>query len=194
MTTTDKIIPINCDVKDYLEIGEFEPLQGNLKNKTADDLAKLKGIIIAKGFDYPLFVAKISDKNYTLDGHGRDIITSELKEEGYKFKCPDGAVGYWLPVVYVFAVDKKEAKEKLLYLNSRYGKITETGLFEFLNEKNYELNFEDIKLKVDLPELSLRDEYFQNPNFKPATENEQGKLDEKKKVTCPNCGEIFEPS
>ncbi len=40
----NKIININCDVKDYLEIGQFEPLQGDLKNKTPQDLEKLKNI------------------------------------------------------------------------------------------------------------------------------------------------------
>jgi len=30
-------------------------------------------------------------------------------------------------------------------------------------------------------------------NFLPATEEEQGKLDEKKKVICPECGHEFEP-
>ena len=31
------------------------------------------------------------------------------------------------------------------------------------------------------------------PNFDPASIDEQGKLDEKKKVTCPGCGHEFTP-
>jgi len=155
MLPVNKIIHINCDVKDYLEIGQFEPLQGNLKDKRPEDLDKLRKIIIEQGFDFPLFVCKVGGKNYTLDGHGRDIITTELKDEGYKFKRPDGVLGYWLPIVYVFAEDKKKAKEKLLYLNSRYGRITEEGLSQFLNENNHQIDFNSIKINLDLPELNL---------------------------------------
>ena len=31
------------------------------------------------------------------------------------------------------------------------------------------------------------------PNFAPGTEDEQGRLDQKKPITCPNCGEEFTP-
>ncbi len=36
---------------------------------------------------------------------------------------------------------------------------------------------------LDLPEI---------PDFEPASEEEQGKLDEKKKIECPECGHEFE--
>ena len=31
------------------------------------------------------------------------------------------------------------------------------------------------------------------PDFQPATEDEQGRLDQKAPVTCPKCGEVFSP-
>lgn len=34
---------------------------------------------------------------------------------------------------------------------------------------------------------------FLVPEFEPGTEADQSKLDEKKKIECPNCGECFEP-
>lgn len=40
---------------------------------------------------------------------------------------------------------------------------------------------------VDLPE-----DWLQDMNFEPASEDEQGKLDEKKKVKCPSCDYEFE--
>lgn len=152
---SEKIILIKCDVKDYIPIGNFTPLQGELKNKTDKDLRKLKELIIQNGFIFPLFVAKVKKQNFTMDGHGRDIISIQLKEEGYKFKRLDGKIGDQLPVVYIKAKDRKEAKEQLLYLNSRYGKITEKGLFGFINEPNLKLDFEKMKIHLDLPELSL---------------------------------------
>lgn len=188
MANQNKEINIECDVKDYLSIGDFTPLQGNLKTKTKEQLQKLKNQIIKYGFSFPVFVCKVAGTNFTMDGHGRDIISVDLKDEGYKFKRPDGVVGYDLPVVYVFAKSKTEAKEKLLALNSSYGKITEEGLFEFLNEKNFELKFNEIKLNLELPELNLRkfeQEYY------PA---EDGKLDdvpEPQKEAVSKTGDLF---
>jgi hypothetical protein len=39
---------------------------------------------------------------------------------------------------------------------------------------------------VDLPE-----DWLGTPDFAPGTEAEQGRLDEKKPVTCPECGHVF---
>ena len=39
---------------------------------------------------------------------------------------------------------------------------------------------------VDLPEDWLKD-----TNFPPGTEEDQGRLDEKKPITCPGCGHVF---
>lgn len=68
---------------------------------------------------------------------------------------PVGKFGDDLPVVFIKAKDRKDAKEQLLYLNSRYGRITEKGLFEFLNEPGLTLDFDEIKKNLDLPELDL---------------------------------------
>lgn len=42
----------------------------------------------------------------------------------------------------------------------------------------------------DVNRLAIKNFRFE-PNFAPGTEDEQGKLDEKKPVTCPSCGETF---
>lgn len=53
------------------------------------------------------------------------------------------------------------------------------------------------KIRTDLPNIELFDvkrlaiRNLETPNFAPGTEDEQGKLDEKKPVTCPSCGETF---
>ena len=39
---------------------------------------------------------------------------------------------------------------------------------------------------VDLPE-----DWGAPPNFEPGTEEDQGRLDEKKPITCPECGHVF---
>jgi DNA modification methylase len=49
-----------------------------------------------------------------------------------------------LPVVYIQAKDKKEAKQKLLRLNSQYGKMTKESVLEFAED--IDLNFDEIAL------------------------------------------------
>lgn len=43
----------------------------------------------------------------------------------------------------------------------------------------------------DLENLGIKDFEIDPPNFEPGSEEEQGKLDEKKPVECPNCGHKF---
>jgi hypothetical protein len=50
----------------------------------------------------------------------------------------------------------------------------------------------DAALQQFLSELAAREGIIP-PDFQPVGIDEQGRLDEKAKVTCPNCGEIFEP-
>lgn len=184
----EKIIQIHCDVKDFIKVGEVTPLQGNLKNKSKADLEKLKGIIIRDGFVFPLFVARLDKKNYTLDGHGRDEISIQLKQEGFQFKKIGGEIGDYLPVVFINAENKKDAKTKLLYLNSRYGKITEEGLNQYLNEAGLELDFASLKLDIDLPEINLNG--FENKYYSTARE-ELDEIPEVPKKALSRKGDLF---
>lgn len=51
----------------------------------------------------------------------------------------------------------------------------------------------DLGPDFNLDLLGIKD-FALDPNFAPGDEDDQGKLDEKKPVTCPNCGEMFAPS
>ena len=130
-----KIISIKCDTKDTLNIAEMTELQGNLKARNDVDYDKIKLSIIKYGFSFPFFVWK-SDKNYILDGHGRFETLCRMQKDGYLI--PD------VPVVFVEAKDLKEAKQKLLRLNSQYGKMTKESVLEFAED--IDLNFEEIAL------------------------------------------------
>jgi hypothetical protein len=50
----------------------------------------------------------------------------------------------------------------------------------------------DASLQQFLSDLAAREGIIP-PDFQPVGIDEQGRLDEKAKVTCPNCGEVFEP-
>ena len=89
-------------------------LQGGLKARNDIDYDKIKLSIIKFGFSFPFFIWKGEGKNYLLDGHGRFGCLCKMQNDGYKIPP--------LPVVYVDCKNKIEAKEKLLRLNSQYGK------------------------------------------------------------------------
>ena len=83
----------------------------------------------------------------------------------------------------------KEAAEKILLISSQYGKMTEQSLDEFLSENK--LDMSDLLDELELPALDMR--YFGSGEFEPTDENDQGRLDKKNPVTCPECGYEFIP-
>ena len=132
-----KTIQIKCDTKDRLNLAEMTELQGKLKSRTDIDYDKIKLSIIKFGFSFPFFCWKGEGKNYILDGHGRFATLCKMQKDGYII--PD------LPVVFIEADNKVQAKEKLLRLNSQYGTMTAESVIEFIGG-DFELNTEEISL------------------------------------------------
>jgi len=88
------------------------------------------------------------------------------------------------------AKDRKEAAEKILLISSQYGRVSEESLDEFLAEND--LSFLELADELELP--SIDEDYFKDPNgFGAAGEDEQGRLDQKSPITCPECGHEFVP-
>ena len=129
-------IKITCKTNDNLNLADMTELQGGLKSRTDIDYDKIKLSIIKFGFSFPFFIWNDGDKNYLLDGHGRFATLCKMQKDGYEI--PE------LPVVFVECKDKKEAKQKLLRLNSQYGKMTKESVLEFAED--IDLNFEEIAL------------------------------------------------
>jgi hypothetical protein len=129
-------VEIRCETKDRLNIAEMTELQGALKARTDIDYDKIKLSIIKYGFSFPFFVWNDGKKNYILDGHGRFATLCKMQKDGYEI--PD------LPVVYVDCKDKNEAKQKLLRLNSQYGKMTKESVLDFT--EGLDINFDEIAL------------------------------------------------
>jgi hypothetical protein len=173
-------IPIRCKGNRYLPYNQLKTFQGSLKELTKDNAEKLKRSILKFGWITPVFVWK---KNCILDGHGRLLILSTLLNEGYTVDD--------LPVVDIQAKTKKEAAEILLAINSHYQTITDEGLYEFMHDMNIDFEeFENFEL-ADIDIEGFKGAYF--GDFAPVGEEEQGKLDEKSKIKCPNCGHEFTP-
>ena len=139
-------IRIECTGTENIDLDNLVELQGNLKELSKENYTRLKDSIIKYGFSFPMFVWKSEGKNYIIDAHQRKKTLQKLKEEGCEIPP--------LPTVFINAKDRIEAKEKLLQLNSNYGKITQDGLYEFINEPGFEL-LPEILNEVDLPEIDM---------------------------------------
>jgi len=162
-----------------IDFKNLKPLQGDLKREITDEAKeKLKNSILKHGFFVPAFVWNDNGKNYILDAHQRQKVLLDLEREGYEI--PE------IPIVEIQAKDRKDAAEKLLQINSRYGTINpDTTFFE---EFNIDLSFIN---EIEIPELDILsdkniniDDFFSDEDSKPK--------EDKKKVICPECGTEFE--
>lgn len=144
-------IKIKCKSENTLELAEMTEFQGGLKARTDIDYDKIKLSIIKYGFSFPFFIWKNKNKNMLLDGHGRFATLCKMQQDGYKIPP--------LPVVFVDCKNITEAKEKLLRLNSQYGKMTKESVLEFAGD--IELNFEEIALPdtiIDFSDVAQEEE------------------------------------
>ena len=159
------------------------------KELSKEGFQKLATSLIDNGFWFPFFFwhCKKDKKNYYLDGTQRDKVLLELQRNGYidnkgkhwNVKLPDK-----FPATEIFADNKKEAHKAILTQSSNYGKISNESLYEFI-ETN-ELNFNDLKLELDLPEINLDDFQANFYDDVEINESENNELEAKNK--CPKCG------
>lgn len=127
---------VKCKTKDTLDLYELTEFQGNLKERSNEDYAKIERSINKHGFSFPFFVWHHDGINHVLDGHGRIGVLNRMAAKGEQLPP--------LPVVYVDCRDEAEAKEILLKLNSQYGHMTAESVKEFLGD-----------LKIDFTDLAL---------------------------------------
>lgn len=156
-------ILISCSTKDFLPFSKIEEFQGNLKKRSKKEVSKIITSILRYGFSFPFFVWKDGERNRCLDGHGRLLALHEMEKRHY-FLDESGSLSDDggepeqipdLPVVYVYAADEAEAKQKVLRLNSCYGILDAEGFSEFT-----------AGLEIDWDELMLPSgELFQLPDI-----------------------------
>jgi hypothetical protein len=102
---------------DYRKLKEF---QGDLKDLTDKQYAKLKKSIEEFGIIVPIFIWKQADTPWMIDAHQRVRVLRAEK-----------AIPYEIPYVEIQAENREEAKKKLLVISSQYGRITMEGLDTF---------------------------------------------------------------
>jgi len=145
-----KVIPIKCKSSENYDIKEFTELQGDLKTLSDDSYNMLKESIIKFGFRFPIFYVELNNKKFILDGHGRSFTIKKMIEDGYSFGKSNK-----LPAVKIDADTRKEAKEVLLALNSKYGEMTSSGLSEFMASDG--IDIKDIESFFKPIEFSLEE-------------------------------------
>ena len=121
----------------HVPIDSLEPFQGDLKELSKREYAKLKKSLLDNGIIVPFFVWKETGK--ILDGHQRERV---FLNEGWLMD---------VPVIYISADSEQDAKQKLLVISSQYGRVTQEGWDEF----TFDLDDEWIKQTVNFDALPL---------------------------------------
>lgn len=143
----DKVIKVEATGAAMLPMAALEPFQNDLKRLEREQYEKLRKNILELGFSFPFHVWASDGHNYLIDGHQR-LTALKLMVENEGWQVPD------LPVVYVNAKDMQEAKRKVLAAASQYGKLSDKGLYEFLQSSA--ISLEEFASKFDFPEINLQ--------------------------------------
>lgn len=178
--TPNRIIIHNPDNLPLIDYRTVKPLQGNLKDLTAENYNKLKNVLLKRGFLIPFFIyhhtkfgntaAENEEYDYLLDGHQRQrVMISENMQP------------YMVPYIRIDAPSLTVAKEQLLEITSQYGTITQEGFDEFTAE---------------LPEFDIGDINFDALRFFEPEESKDGSHGENENhdLVCPECGHVNNPS
>lgn len=148
-----KEIEIKCGGEVFIPLSELNHFQGKLKSITEGKFKDLKNSLVKNGLTLGFHIWKdIKGKIWILDGHHRLLAFNSLESENYII--PE------LPCNYVNAKTKKEAAKALLISNSRYARMSQESLSDFMIDN--ELGLEDLEL-LDIPELDMNSFVIESP-------------------------------
>lgn len=122
-------IEVNIKTGYFENYKDLIPLQGDLKQyDSLKGRDALKDSILSEGIIFPTFIWENLGIKYIWDGHGRQDVYNELATQGYDI--PD------LPVVYIIAKNRADAKIKLLKKEQDYRRrINKSGLADFVSDE-----------------------------------------------------------
>ena len=171
------------------------------ENPKLHDLEALIRSIERHGFgDPPKYDAQLDGLVY---GNGRTEALERMRSEG---KNPPRGIlelneGDWA-VPVIFGVDAESRASAIAFavdhnnltlmggdfdLSDMLSMWNEEGLKQVLGEVPEP---EDVLASFNVDDLSS---LLDGPEFEPVAAEEQSQLDEKKNMTCPNCGHVFQP-
>jgi DNA modification methylase len=137
------------------------PFQGQLKELRVEEYNQLKDSMEREGFFEPVeYWQDKEGQRWIIDGHQRLFVCDK---EGWPM--PE------VPVRPMAAKNKEEAARKLLLLNSRYGRMTGQGLYEYMHEFSIEADELDRFSFSDLDLDSFKLEFFEDTTLPPGDED-----------------------
>ncbi len=175
-----------------LPLSDLQPLQGNLKDLSDENKAKLRNEIIETGFAFTphVWLDPSDNKYYLLDGHQRTSVLKSLADDGYAIPP--------IPVSIIEANSRQEAMRRILQASSQYGEMTAQGLYDFVIKNDFQ--FDDVKSAFDFPNIDMEkfSNFFETPiddGDEEAPKNGSKELSEESfshlQHTCPKCGFEF---
>lgn len=171
----NKKLEINCSAKDYLELDDIINFQGELKDLSKANYKRLEKSISDNGFCSPFHIWEDKGKFYCLDGTQRTRVLITLRKKGWVIPK--------LPVTFIKAKTKKQAKKILLSLTSQYGNMTRQGLYQFMMDA--ELEMDEVEESFNFPEIefaSFRSEFFDK---EPGNDPDEDKVESPEAVRNP---------
>lgn len=163
----DKIMEINII---QVPVNDLKPSEYNPRKWDEKDIQDLQKSIEEFDLVDPIIVnSNENRKNVVIGGHFRLFVAKKLNKAT-------------VPVVYVNIPDIEKEKRLNLRLNRNQGQWDYNLLKEFDKAMLKEVGF----IEEELGKINI-------PDFKPEYEGNQGKLDKRSDVTCPECGAVFTP-
>ena len=156
-------------------VDKLIPYASNSRTHSDEQVAQIAASIKEFGFNNPVLV---DGENGIIAGHGRVLAARKLSLD----KVPTIELAHLTEnqrKAYIIADNK-------LALNAEWNMPTLALEMHGLNGDGFDLAL----IGFDAGELT---EIMFEPDFEPGSEDEQGRLDEKKKATCPECGCDFTP-
>jgi ParB-like chromosome segregation protein Spo0J len=158
---------------EYVSLDDLTPYTRNARTHSPGQIKQIVASIREFGFTNPVL---IDGDGGIIAGHGRVTAAREMGMETVPcIRLGHLSEAQWR--AYVIADNK-------LALNAGWD-------FSMLSAELIDLKAVDFNLDlIGFNQLELS-ELVNGPDFNPGTEADQGQLDEKTKVTCPDCGAVF---
>lgn len=150
-------IKVRCKGSIDLPLDDLHILQdvGNrfvLKELSKSNFEKLRKSLETDGFWFPFFVWKnnADKKWYYLDGTQRDKVLRWMQTQPKKYQLPEK-----FPCAEIEANSMQEAAVAILKQSSAYGKITDEGLYAFIEHFKIQDNMNEWAQQIELPWINL---------------------------------------
>jgi ParB-like chromosome segregation protein Spo0J len=167
---------VETAVLEYIATAELIPYARNARTHSDQQVAQIAGSIREFGFCNPVL---IDGQNTIIAGHGRVLAASRMNLE---------------TVPCLRLTHLTDAQRRAYVIADNRIALSSGWDTEMLANELSDLHADDIDLGLtgfDADELNTLMGFV--PDFQPGSEDDQGRLDEKAKITCPECKHEFAP-